>query len=71
MNIIISAILGIMIGMLLTSLFVMNRIADLILQRNDYRQRLINEKLKTQQRDIFLRDILKESVKTNKSTTNS
>ena len=71
MPIIISAILGIMIGMLLTSLFVMNRIADLILQRNDYRQRLINEKLKTQQRDIFLRDILKEPVKTNKSTTNS
>ena len=71
MEVILSGILGVMIGMLLTSLFAMAKIADLTWERDDYRQRLINEKLKTEQRDILLRDILKELVKTNKSTTNS
>lgn len=71
MSIIISALLGFMLGGLATILLALNRIANLVEQRNDYRQRLINEKLKTEQRDILLRDIIKESVKTDKSTTNS
>ena len=71
MEVIISAILGIMIGIIITRLKTSNEIANLKWERNDYRQRLINEKLKREQRDIFLRNILKEPVKTNKSTTNS
>lgn len=71
MKIIISAILGIIIGIIITRLKTSTEIADLKWERDDYRQRLINEKLKKEQRDIFLRDILKEPVKTNKSTTNS
>lgn len=71
MEVIISAILGIIIGIILTKLKTSNEIANLKWERDDYRQRLINEKLKREQRDILLRDILKEPVKTNKSTTNS
>jgi hypothetical protein len=71
MEVILSGILGVMIGILLTSLFATAKISDLTWERDDYRQRLINEKLKTEQRDILLRDILKEPVKTDKSTTNS
>lgn len=60
MEVILSAILGIMIGMLLASLFAMEKISDLTWERNDYRRKLINEKSKTEQRDILLRDILKK-----------
>lgn len=71
MKVIISAILGIIIGIIITRLKTSTEISDLKWERDDYRKRLINEKLKTEQRDILLRDILKEPVKTNKSTTNS
>lgn len=56
MEVILSAILGIMIGMLLASLFAMGKISNLTWERNDYKKRLINEKLKTEQRDILKKE---------------
>lgn len=72
MEVIISAILGIMIGIIITRLKTSNEMASLKCEREYYEKKFTNEKIKTEARDIFIRDLLKkESVKTNKSTTNS
>jgi hypothetical protein len=66
MEVILSAILGIMIGIIITRLKTSDEIANLKWERNDYRQRLIKEKLKTEQRDILIRDLIKEPVENRK-----
>ena len=72
MEVIISAILGIMIGIIITRLKTSNEMASLKCEREYYEKKFRNEKIKTEARDIFIRDLLKkESVKANKSTTNS
>lgn len=72
MEVIISAILGIMIGIIITRLKTSSEMASLKCEREYYEKKFTNEKIKTEARDIFIRDLLKkESVKTNKSTTNS
>lgn len=72
MEVIISAILGIMIGIIITRLKTSNEMTSLKCKREYYEKKFTNEKIKTEARDIFIRDLLKkESAKTNKSTTNS
>lgn len=65
MNVIVSAILGILVGMLLTLTLAIKRIADLVWERNDYRKRLIDAKSQIEKRDTLIKEIIKEPVKTN------
>lgn len=72
MQIIIGAILGIFIGIIFMGLMATNRVGDLIFERDWYKKVLRDEKIKTEQRDILIRDLIKkESVNDRKSTTNS
>lgn len=71
MQIIIVAILGVFIGIILMGLMATKRVSDLVFERNFYKKALRDEKLKVEQRDILIRDIIKESVTTTNQTTNS
>lgn len=71
MQIIICTLVGIIIGIILTSLMSASKISDLVYERDEYRRKLVNEKIKTEQRDILIKDIIKESVTTGNQTTNS
>ena len=63
MLVIIGAITGVFIGMTLMGLLNINKIKDLIFERDYYKASLRKEKIKTEQRDIFIRDLIKkESV---------
>lgn len=68
---IISAIVGVFIGIILTSLTVSAKTSDLISERDYYFKALKNEKLKVEQRDVLIRDIIKEPVTTTNQKTNS
>lgn len=71
MQIILSAIFGIFIGILFMGLISIKRVSDLVFERNYYRKALRNEKIKVEQRDVLIKDIIKESVTTTNQTTNS
>ena len=71
MQIVLGVLLGIFIGMLFMGLLSARRISELIYERNYYKKALKNEKIKTNQRDILIKDIIKESVTTGNQTTNS
>lgn len=65
MQIIIGACMGVLIGMVLMGLLNTQKISDLIFERDYYKTALTREKLKTEQRDILIRDLIKkESVTT-------
>lgn len=71
MQIIIVVILSVFIGIILMGLIATKRVSDLVFERNFYKKALRDEKLKVEQRDILIRDIIKESVTTTNQTTNS
>lgn len=71
MQIILGILLGIFIGMLFMGLLSARRISELIYEKNYYKKALQDEKIKTNQRDILIKDIIKESVTTGNQTTNS
>lgn len=71
MQIILSAIFGIFIGILFMGLISIKRVSDLVFERNYYKKALRNEKIKVEQRDVLIKDIIKESVTTTNQTTNS
>jgi hypothetical protein len=47
------------------------RVSDLVFERNYYKKALRDEKIKVEQRDVLIKDIIKESVTTTNQTTNS
>lgn len=72
MLIIIGGTVGVFIGMVLMGLLNNSKVEDLIFERDYYKTALQREKLKTEQRDILIRDLIKkESVTTTNQTTNS
>lgn len=71
MQIILSSIFGIFIGILLMGLMTTKRVSDLVFERNYYKKALRDEKIKVEQRDVLIKDIIKESVTTTNQTTNS
>lgn len=71
MQIILSSIFGVFIGMLLMGLISTKRVSDLVFERNYYKKALRDEKIKVEQRDVLIKDIIKESVTTTNQTTNS
>ena len=65
MQVIIGACFGTLIGMVLMGLLNTQKISDLIFERDYYKTALTREKLKTEQRDVLIRDLMKkESVTT-------
>ena len=60
MEVIISAILGIMIGIIITRLKTSNEMANLKYERDLLKRNLKKEILKAEQRDIFIRDLLEK-----------
>lgn len=60
MEVIISSILGIMIGILLARFKTSNEMANLKYERDLLKRNLKKEILKAEQRDIFIRDLLEE-----------
>lgn len=71
MQIILSSIFGVFIGMLLMGLISTKRVSDLVYERNYYKKALRDEKIKVEQRDVLIKDIIKEPVTTTNQTTNS
>lgn len=64
MGVIMGALLGFFIGILCMGLMASRRISDLVWERNYYQKALVDEKLKVDQRDVLLRDIIKEPATT-------
>lgn len=60
MEVIISSILGIMIGILLARFKTSNEMANLKYERDLLKRNLKKEILKAEQRDIFIRDLLEK-----------
>jgi hypothetical protein len=64
MEVIIGALLGFFIGILCMGLMASRRVSDLIWERNYYKKALVDEKIKVNQRDVLIRDIIKEPATT-------
>lgn len=60
MLVILGAIIGAFVGIILMGLLNSSQISDLIFERNYYKTALTREKLKTEQRDILIRDLIKK-----------